>query len=433
MRRRGAGVALALVVVAIAAVSTLPLWRAGRSDLPTVRVIRGTLDLSVHTTGELRSGRSAMVVAPSVAGTLQIVRLAAAGSFLKANDVVVEFDPSEQEFSLEQSRSELEQAEQEVVRSKAEADVQAAQDRVTLLKARFAVRRAELDLGARELLGAIDARKKELTLEEARRRVVQLEQDIASKTTSTRAALAVLAAKCDKARVSMATARQNIENMTVRTPIDGIVVVRQNMDASGGMYFSGMNLPEYRTGDIVWSGRLVAEMLDTRALELQAKINEADRANLNVGQSAEVRVNGLPGGVFPATIKTVSGAAARGFIWDSDSRRKFDATLQLARPDDRLRAGLTGDVVISGQQLTGVLYVSRQALFEKDGKPVVYARRGGGFDPKPVKVKYRSESRAVVEGLAEGTEVALVDPEAQAKVTQQPAAPATPAAQGGRR
>ena len=303
----------------------------GPGDLPTVRVVRGNLDLSVHTTGELRSGKSAMVVAPSVAGTLQIVRLAPAGANLKPNDVVVEFDPSEQEFSLEQSRSELEQAEQELVRSKAESDVQAAQDQVALLKARFAVRRAELDLGARELLGAVDVRKKELTLEESQRRLVQLEQDVKSKGTSSRAGLAVLEARRDKASLAMATARQNIENMTVRTPIEGVVVLKQNADASGGMYFSGMSLPEYRVGDMVWTGRMIAEVLDVRGLELQAKVNEADRANLSVGQAADVRVDGLPAGVFAGTITSISGAAARGFFFDNDSRRKFDTTLQIAK------------------------------------------------------------------------------------------------------
>jgi multidrug resistance efflux pump len=432
MKRKLLLAGLPVVLVTVATASALQRWRDGRVDLPTVRVVRGNLDLSIHTTGELRSGKSAMITAPPVAGTLQVVRLSPSGTPLTAGDVVVEFDPSEQEFSLEQSRSELEQAEQELVRSRAEADVQAAQDQVALLKARFEVRRADLELGARELLGAIEVRKKELTLEESKRRLAQLEQDLISKGTRSRAALAVLEARRDKASLAMATARQNIENMTVRTPIDGVVVLKQNMDASGGMFYSGMSLPEYRAGDMVWAGRMIAEILDPRGLELQAKVNEADRANLNAGQPADVRVHGLPAGAFPGTIKTVAGVAARGFFFDNDSRRKFDTTLQLTRADERLRPGLSADVVISGQQLDGVLYVSRQALFEKDGKPVVYARTGTGFEPRPVKVKYRSESRAVIEGLAEGTEVALVDPEARTKAAAKAAAPAAPAAPGGR-
>jgi len=83
---------LAVVLVTVATASALQRWRQGQSDLPTVRVVRGSLDLSIHTTGELRSGKSAMIAAPAVAGTLQIVRLAPSGTPLKSNDVVVEFE-----------------------------------------------------------------------------------------------------------------------------------------------------------------------------------------------------------------------------------------------------------------------------------------------------------------------------------------------------
>ncbi|HEY3381527.1 MAG TPA: HlyD family efflux transporter periplasmic adaptor subunit [Vicinamibacterales bacterium] len=433
MKRRWWLTGLVLSVLALAGGVGVRQLRLTADEVPTVKVTRGDLDLSVHCTGELRPGRSAMVVAPAVAGTLQIVRLVPSGSAVKAGDVLVEFDPSEQEFNQDQSRSELEQAEQELVRLRAEAAVQAAQDRVAALKARFAVRRAELDLGARDLLGAIELRKDELTLEEARRRLAQLEQDVQSKTSSSRAAAAVLEAKRDKARVSMGQARQNIENMTLRAPLDGVVVLRQNMDASGGMFYSGMSLPEYRAGDMVWSGRSIADVHDTGTLELQTKINEADRANLSPGQKAEVRVDGLPGGTFPATIRTISGMAVRGFFFDNDVRRKFDATLVLTGRDPRLRPGLSAEIVISGQQLKGALYVPRQALYEKGGKPVVYARGAHGFEPRTVKIAFRTESRAVVEGLAQGTEVALIDPEARAKTAGKAAAAPVPAAQGGRR
>src|SRR4051812_39994776 len=66
-------------------------------------------------------------------------------------DLVMEFDPSEQRYKLEQNRSELLQAEQEIAKAKADAAVVAAQDKVALLKARFDVRRAELDVQKNEL------------------------------------------------------------------------------------------------------------------------------------------------------------------------------------------------------------------------------------------------------------------------------------------
>jgi hypothetical protein len=59
-------------------------------------------------------------------------------------------------------------------------------------------------------------------------------------------------------------------------------------------------------------------------------------------------------------------------------------------------------------------------LFDKDGKPVVYVKRGADFDAEQVKVKYRTESRIVIEGLKEGTEVAVVDPTTKQKSGAKP-------------
>jgi hypothetical protein len=62
--------------------------------------------------------------------------------------------------------------------------------------------------------------------------------------------------------------------------------------------------------------------------------------------------------------------------------------------------------------VANVLLLPRQALFEVDGKPTVYAREIGAasFAPRQVKVLHRTESQIALEGLDEGIEVALVDP-----------------------
>ena len=53
----------------------------------------------------------------------------------------------------------------------------------------------------------------------------------------------------------MQVAKTNIENMQVKSTIDGVVSAKENRDASGGFFTTGMVLPEYRAGDLVFSGR----------------------------------------------------------------------------------------------------------------------------------------------------------------------------------
>ena len=57
-------------------------------------------------------------------------------------------------------KSELAEAEQEIVKMKADADVQNAQDDVALLTARFDVRRGELDASGNEFDSARSKRRR---------------------------------------------------------------------------------------------------------------------------------------------------------------------------------------------------------------------------------------------------------------------------------
>src|SRR5512134_3859684 len=107
--RKAISIILALLIVVglgAGAFVALNEMKAAERDIPTVALKRGNVEMKIHTYGELRAVRSATLVAPSVGGTLQIVRLAKTGSRVEANDVLIEFDPSEQEHSLEQNRYE---------------------------------------------------------------------------------------------------------------------------------------------------------------------------------------------------------------------------------------------------------------------------------------------------------------------------------------
>jgi multidrug resistance efflux pump len=417
-----------LLVAAVGGKAALQNLHRPDRDTPTARVRRGTLAVKVYTLGELRPNRTSMMVAPQVAGALQIVELARTSTLVKPGEIVVQFDPSEQEFNLEQSRSQLKQAEQQITKKKAETAVQAAQDRVALLKAKFAVRRAELDVQRNELVSAIDAKKNNLALEETKRHLEQLDADIRSRSASNEAFLAVLLEQRNKSKLDMEQAKKNIENMTLRSPIAGLVSVRENRDAISGFFFQGMTIPEYRQGDQASPGRPIAEVLDVSQMEIQSKVSETSRAEVNAGEKVEVHVHALPEKIYHGKVKTVAGLASRGFFSD-DPTRRFDATFQIDEPDARLRPGLTAEIIVLGNELRDALCLPTQAVFLKDGKPVVYARSGSGFQPRPVTIKHRTESQIVVEGVNEGTEVALVSPDSKDAATVGPGA--TPARIGG--
>jgi HlyD family secretion protein len=403
-------VLFALATVSLASCAASGASQSSTQDIPVTVVKQGELQPKVYTTGELRATQSAMLIAPPIAGgTLQIIQLVKTGTPVKKGDVVIAFDPSQQQYNLGQARSDFAQAEQEIVKAKDDSAVQTAQDQTALLKATFAVRQAELDVSKHEIVSAIDAEKNQLTLDEAKRALAQLQQDIQSHAASNLATIAVDNEKRNKASLAMKQAEENIANMQVRSPINGLAVVQENEDASGGIFFGGMSLPEYQAGDQVSPGRMVAEVINIDQMEIAAKVSEADRANLKIGQTVEVQVDARPGLTVQGKIKTLAGMSG-GFFFDDNSEHKFGVTVQLAQANDELRPGFTTRLVILGDPLKHALYVPRQAVFQKDGKATVYVKTGGGFEPREIKIRYVTEGLAVIDGLNEGVQVALIDP-----------------------
>jgi multidrug resistance efflux pump len=381
------------------------------SEIPTATVKEVDLQLKVFTTGALKTSQSRTVIAPPIAGgTLQIITLARSGAHVHTGDVVLEFDPSQQEYNLGQSRSDLLQADQEIVKAKADAAVQTAEDQTALLKAKYAVRRAELEVSKNELVSPIDAQKNLLALEEAKRAQAQLQQDVQSHTASNQAALAISEEKRHKARLSMEQAEQNIKKMHITSPIDGLVVIHGNRESTGGFFMDGMTLPDYHVGDQVNPGSSIAEVIDISHLEVEAQIGETDRVNLKPGQSVEIKIDALPGETFSGKVQTVGGATSHEF-WDDNTQHKFDVAVELDHTDTRLRPGFAVRLSILGDNLSHAVSIPGGAIFDHDGKKVVYCKRSRGFEMQEVQIRAVSEGRAILSGLPAGTVVALVNPE----------------------
>ncbi len=402
--------------------------KASPDPIPTARVEQGPVRLDVQTRGDLETGQMVTLVAPPVGGgTLQIVELDLTGTVVKPGDVVLRFDPSEQAYNLEQNRSALEEAEQEIVQAKAQTAVQNSDDRLTLLKAQFGVKQAELEVQENPILAAIDAKKNLLALAEARRALAESEHDLKTDVSSNQAAIELAETKYNKAKVEMGRAERNIHNMTLRSPIAGVVEVEDNRMATGGVFFSGMTLPEFRAGDQAQPGTPIAQILDLSQMTVEAHIQEADRPSVSVGEPVEIRVDAIPEATYRGQVATISSMALRP-MFSANPARTFAMTVALDHPDPRLRPGFTAHLKLLGRRVEKALYIPRVAIFAAGGKAVVYVKQGGKFRQRAVTVRYETAARAVIEGLRRGEEVALVNP---SRATPSTRATGSPAPTGG--
>jgi len=413
--RWGRWLALILVAASVSTATGLYMMRAWRDitgtkteTVPTAKVVRGDVTLEVTARGELRGGNPEVLIAPMTGGLdMHLTVLKESGSEVKSGEVVAEFDITEQEYRLREAEDDLAETEQRLAYVRATSEAQEEEDRYALIRAADDVKLAEVEVRKNPLLPSISARQNVLALDAARDHLVQLQHNIANRKATDDAGIAIQEAARRRAQSQARTARENIDAMTLRTHRDGYVSIRQNTNQN--MTYFGMQLPAYQVGDTVRPGMAVAEIPDLRNWEIAAKISELDRGHISVGQRTGIRIVAVPGRVYTGRVKEMGGTS--GPAWN----RVFECKIAIEDPSIELRPGMSSNIVITTDQMKGVLSLPAQALFESDGKAFVYVQEGGNFTAKPVTLARRNEMRVVITGLAEGQIVALSNPTETAK------------------
>jgi HlyD family secretion protein len=418
MKTRLLILAIVLSVVGAATWGTIRFLRvstvasANSTEIPTTSVKRGPVVITVNARGELQGGNSEMLVAPMTGvDTMPITFLRQPGELVQAGDVVVEFDSTQQEYNLREAEADYAEAEQQVINASATAKATEEESRYQVLSTESDVKLAALEVRRNPILATITARQNDLALEAAQNRYRQAQQDLNNKLANAQAGIAIQQAALNKAKVTVDTNKMIIASMTLKAKSSGYVNIQPNT-FTNRMYW-GMSMLPFQLGDIVRPGMAVAQIPDLKTWEVSANVGELDRGHLSVGQQVSIAVVALPGQSFPGHVKAIGGTS--GTPWD----RHFETRIALDAPAPNLRPGMTSNMVITVEKLADVTWVPAQALFESDGRTFVYLKSRAGFMSHDVKLVRRSESKAVVTGIAEGDLVAMSNPDQQSRPAAQ--------------
>ena len=155
----------------------------------------------------------------------------------------------------------------------------------------------------------------------------------------------------------------------------------------------------------------IAELPDSTALKIVARVEEAERGKLTLGQSATVQLDALPDRTFDGRVDIISPTASLDFSAGWPIPRNFALELSFTGSDPRLTSGLGATVRIAVDRVPDGIVIPTGALFRKAGRTVTYVRHGSKFDERLVEVARQSGDEALIaKGLAPGERVALKDP-----------------------
>ena len=399
---------LGVATVALAVIGFLAMSPQAATDVPTTEVIRGAMVETLELRGEIRPIRSLVVNAPMRSGELQIVHLIASGTTVDVDDVIVRFDDTSVQQSVQEGESELEQAEAEIEQARAEGRIRDEEHRTALLTAQYDVERARLDMAVpTRLVARLDLERAKLALADATQRLAEEESKARADRAATEADVQSRERARDKVADDLARARQSLAGLVIRAPAAGTIHILVN--GRGGGPFGSRQV--FREGDRAWPGAPIAELPDLSEILLTSKLEEEDRGRLRTGQTATVRVDAVPGREFHATVDHISVLARVDFSSGFPPARNFDLRLRLDDGGAALRPGMSATARLVVDRLDDVLKIPAQAVFTVGGRPVAYRLVGSRFEPVPIDIAKRTgDEVAVSNGVVAGDRVATVEP-----------------------
>ncbi len=346
------------------------LARSADEPVPVLRLERRSRVRSVTAEGYLKAVETTPVTAPGEGErSLKIAWLAADGGRVEVGAVIVRFDPTEIETELSAGLDDEDIAAHRLAK--------AASGRSSTL--RGLARDAEV--ARREMAGAgefesrdpaIFSRKEilesRLDTELARRRLEHAEAVQTARDRLSAVEIELLELEKRKAALQAAKAKGALAALEVRAPHAGLLVLERDW---GG--------EPLRVGEVVWPGQKLAEIPRPGRIEAEVYVLEADAGGLAVGQAATFVVEAAPERVWRATVARVDNLA-RPRLRQQPVQYFAAALVPEGIDPAAMKPGQRVAARIVLEELTEALAVPRQAVFEKDGRSVVYRGTGSGFE-----------------------------------------------------
>lgn len=200
-------------------------------------------------------------------------------------------------------------------------------------------------------------------------------------------------AQIDAAAAQLQTAQNNLSDDVLTAPIDGIITsvdVKIGETTQTGTFMPGVE---------------VIKMISNQKLQVVAFLSEADIGKIKLGDQAQITLDAYGSNApFAASVIAIDpGATVQNGV------SMYKTTLEFSQSDDRIKTGMSANVVITDQTHTGGLVIPQTAVIKKGGQEFVLTDAGNGKTQETqiqTGILGLDGNVEVTSGLSEGQKVA---------------------------
>ena len=190
-------------------------------------------------------------------------------------------------------------------------------------------------------------------------------------------------AQLRQAQAQLRIARQQLADTAVLSPVDG--------------YVTGTPA---KVGQVVAPGSPVATIVSLDGVYFEGQVPETEIANVQIGQTATVTLDAVPGRTFSGTIVAIDPKA-------ESLGRLFAARIAINNPGSIVKPGMFGEAVLRLRNVPGAVTLPMDAMKRSGDKSYVFVKQGDVAKRVEVKIGLQDGQAVQVTGVSPNADVVL--------------------------
>jgi HlyD family secretion protein len=376
---------------------------SGCEQVASIEVKQETVELTVTTSAEVESKKTALISPPSVKRMwqYQIQHIVPENSQVKKGQVLVSFDSKKVSDVLIDKKAELKQAKQELENKTFQESANEKTLILTLaaMKMEFekAKRRAEIIDNSRSVN---DRKKSEIDFTIATNDLFLAKEKLKFHHANTLLNLKIATAKVERLTAEAAVLQFDIERLSVTAPMDGMVI-----------YIANWQGEKPAKGESIQFGQPVIELAVADELQLKAQIAEPDSGKIARGQKVKITLDSVQEQSFQGEI--VKLASVFRDKSSQDKRRIFDTIIALdsnisAADIATMRPGMVARVEVVTTVIENALTLPISSIKTVDKQSTVALVNTFGQTNAAIDILAVLDTKVVIKtGVKQGDVVAL--------------------------
>ncbi|MEI6677594.1 MAG: HlyD family efflux transporter periplasmic adaptor subunit [Mariniphaga sp.] len=371
----------------------------------TCKVLKGAVEVKVHTSGQLESENSENIDLPAVLSgqnvrvyEIKITDLVEEGTVVDSGQYIATLDHKVIEEVLTAARLELETAAAVIEDAKLDSNLSLSNYRDLIVNSKSDVEERKIVLAESVYESPSVIKKAEMDVGKANRK---LEQDIKGLDMRQRQLLSQM----ERRNIDFRLKQHRVDDLLklydaliIKAPKPGMVIYAR--DRYGIKIQIGSMLTPWNP--------VIAKLPDMTKMISETYINEIDISKIKIGQKVTLSIDAFPAKELKGEVISVANI---GQPMPKSDSKVFEVNIRIHGSDSDLKPAMTTGNVIQTGLYSDKLYVPCEAVFETDSTKFVYVKKEK-IIRQLVDVGDENEDYIIInKGITEGEILLLNEPE----------------------